>query len=240
LSAVDWDTAFAKAAQILKGAKGKGVLLASAQASTEALFMTKKLLDGFDVTAGAFVRRSSEKEEPLSGFPNLALRPERSPNAAGAKALGFDEGLDKAGRAVSGAAVIVVLDSETGDFPLPSLGGGAKVIYLGTVLRDAARAADVVLPIANVTEEDGSFVNRDKRVQRYFQAKSAPGMARPAWWVAGELLSEMGKGDAPADAADAFARMASAVNDFGGLSYAGLGAQGVVLGAGRAMAGAAR
>jgi len=64
---------------------------------------TARLLDGFDVTAGAYVRRSNEKEEPLPGFPNLALRPERSPNLAGAKALGFDDGLDKANKALSGA-----------------------------------------------------------------------------------------------------------------------------------------
>ena len=47
--------------------------------------------------------------------------------------------------------------------------------------------AEVVLPLANTAEEDGTFVNRDGRVQRYVQAKPTPGMARPAWWVLGEL-----------------------------------------------------
>jgi len=56
----------------------------------------------------------------------------------------------------------------------------------------ACRAADVVLPIANVAEEDGTFVNRDGREQRYFQAKPAPGMARPAAWVLGELAAALG------------------------------------------------
>jgi NADH-quinone oxidoreductase subunit G len=239
LSAVDWDHALARAGQVLKGAKGKAVLLASAQASTEALFLARRLLDAFEVTAAVHVRRSTEKEEPLAGVPNLALRTERSPNLAGAKALGYTDQFDQAAKAVNGAALVLVLDAEPEGLPLPSLDGAANVIYLGTVLRDAARGAHVVLPIANVSEEDGSFVNRDKRVQRYFQAKSAPGMARPAWWVAGELLAEMGKGDAATDAADAFKRVADAVSDFRGLTYASLGAQGTLLGSGVAMAGAA-
>jgi len=62
-----------------------------------------------------------------------------------------------------------------------------RVLYLGTTLPAAARAAQVVLPIANVAEEDGTFTNRDGRVQTYRQATAAPGMARPAAWVFEEL-----------------------------------------------------
>jgi len=54
-----------------------------------------------------------------------------------------------------------------------------------------------VLPIANVAEEEGTFVNRDGRAQRYFQAKPAPGMARPAAWVLGELAAALGVAEAP-------------------------------------------
>ena len=68
------------------------------------------------------------------------------------------------------------------------------LIYLGTVLGDdaACRRADVILPITNVAEEEGTFVNRDGREQRYFQAKPAPGMAQPAAWVLGQLAQAMG------------------------------------------------
>src|SRR5205814_753962 len=78
---------------------------------------------------------------------------------------------------------------------------------LGTVLPPVAREAAVALPIANVAEEEGTFVNRDGRVQRYFQAKPAPGMARPGWWALGELLPEA---ERPASAADAFTQLAAA------------------------------
>jgi len=86
----------------------------------------------------------------------------------------------------------------------------------------------VVLPIANVAEEEGTFVNRDGRVQRYFQAKPAPGMARPAWWVLAELLMVLGRdgGESLTGPGAAFDRLARSVGPFAGLSYASLGALG--------------
>jgi predicted molibdopterin-dependent oxidoreductase YjgC len=107
------------------------------------------------------------------------------------------------------------------------------LIYLGTTLPDDAevRGADVVLPLANVAEEDGTFVNRDGRVQRYAQARPAPGMARPAWWVLGELAAGGGE-PAPASAAEAFARFAAATEGAAGMSYATLGLAGRVMGTG--------
>ena len=82
-----------------------------------------------------------------------------------------------------------------------------------------------------MAEEDGTFVNRDGRVQRYLQAKSGPGMARPAWWVLGELLAETGRGEAPNDAAGAFDALAAGVPAFEGLSYERLGFKGMKMAA---------
>lgn len=87
-----------------------------------------------------------------------------------------------------------------------------------------------MLPITNVAEEDGSFVSRDRRVQRYLQAKAGPGMARPAWWVLGELLVEMGRGEPLASADEAFEGLAAGEAAFAGLGYAQLGYKGIVLG----------
>jgi len=83
--------------------------------------------------------------------------------------------------------------------------------------------------VANVAEEDGTFVNRDRRVQRYFQAKSAPGMARPAWWVLGELLAQLKLGGPFDAAAEAFAWLAAEEDRFRGLTYESLGTGGAVL-----------
>jgi NADH-quinone oxidoreductase subunit G len=187
LHATDWDEAFARILAILRGASGKAVALVSAGASSEALAAVKRLLSTFNWT-GAFQVVMGE-EAPLAGIPNLALRAERTPNAKGAEQLGYTRNYAPALAAAKTAAVVLVLDD-----PDCAVVTDGALIYLGTVLgTDAAcRQADVVLPIANVAEEEGTFTNRDGRAQRYFQAKPAPGMAQPAAWVLEQLAQAMG------------------------------------------------
>jgi len=235
LAAADWDSALQRAGELVRGSGGRVVVLAAGTTSNEALFLARQVA-GERFEGIVRVPRSEDPERALDGVPHLALRQERTPNAAGAKLLGYRDDADPAG-ALDGAALAIVLDDQLeglGD----ALTGAANVIYAGTVLPDAARGAAVVLPIANVAEEDGTFVNRDGRVQRYYQAKAAPGMAQPAWWVFGELLAETGTGTPPAGADEAFARLAEAMDAFDGLDYARVGTQGAAV-AGRARAGAA-
>jgi NADH-quinone oxidoreductase subunit G len=89
-----------------------------------------------------------------------------------------------------------------------------------------AAGADVVLPIANMAEEDGTFTNIRGRVQRFMQAKAAPGLARPSWYVLGDLLAAMGDGEGFFTATDAFAALARDHASFAGLSYDTLGLRG--------------
>src|SRR3989441_247109 len=80
-----------------------------------------------------------------------------------------------------------------------------------------------LFPYTTLFRSEGTFVNRDGRVQRYFQAKPAPGMTRPAWWVFAELVATLQGGGHVATAADAFDRLAASVDAFRGLSYPQLG-----------------
>jgi NADH-quinone oxidoreductase subunit G len=232
LTAVGWDHAMARAAQVVKGSAGQAVILASASVSNEALHLAKRVLQSLRLTA--VVRAAHVAgEEPLAGVPNLALREERAPNVAGAKALGYGAGFEAALGTLDGAALVLVLGEALHGVTREALDGAANVIYVGTTLPEAARGARVVLPAANVAEEDGTFVNRDGRVQRYLQAKPAPGMAQPAWWIFGELLTELGAEEPLGGADEAFERIAAEVEAFAGLSYARLGLAGAVLGAAR-------
>src|SRR5256714_6330224 len=217
LKATDWDEALDRVREILAGARGAAVALVSPRASTEALFLARRALAAFDWT-GAFQVVVGD-EAPLAGVPNLALRTERAPNGTGAELLGYSRGYDAAVATAESAAVVLVLDD-----PDAVVKTNGALIYLGTMLPPAAREAAIALPVANVAEEEGTFVNRDGRVQRYFPAKTAPGMARPAWWVLGELLPQA---ERPVSAADAFSRLAAAESAFAGLSYAQLGFEGV-------------
>jgi len=216
LHATDWDEALDVVASRLRGAGGTAVALVSPRVSTEALFFARELFRGHE-WSGAFQVVMGE-EAPLAGVPNLALRAERAPNGRGAELLGYRRDYASALAAAETAAVVLVLDEP--DIAVRTAG---RLVYVGTVLPERARDAEVVLPIANVAEEEGTFVNRDGRVQRYFQAKPAPGMTRPAWWVFAELVATLQGGGHVATAADAFDRLAASVDAFRGLSYPQLG-----------------
>jgi len=104
------------------------------------------------------------------------------------------------------------------------------VVVLGTMFPEGLRNAELVLPITTMAEENGTYVNRDRRIQRYNQAKSQPGMARPAWWVAGEVIAGPGpSASAPATAAQAFELLGKRWPVFAGTTYDDIGFTGRVL-----------
>ncbi|HEU5171229.1 MAG TPA: 2Fe-2S iron-sulfur cluster-binding protein [Gemmatimonadales bacterium] len=227
--ATDWDTALDRFGQLLRATSGPAVLLASGRASTESLGLVRRLVEGWPVSAALQVPVG--EEVPLAGIPNLALRPERAPNLAGARLLGY--GTDRAGAigAVRDAAVVIVLDAElTAEERRALAAANGAVVLLATVPPDGLGNAQLVLPVTTMAEENGTYVNRDWRIQRFLQAKAAPGMARPAWWIAGEVLAGPGPdADAPATAEQAFALLGGAFPVFAGLTYADLGFTGRVL-----------
>ncbi|HTO74126.1 MAG TPA: molybdopterin-dependent oxidoreductase, partial [Gemmatimonadales bacterium] len=231
-TATDWDTALGRLAALVQGAQGSVVILASAGASNESLGLVHRLVDGKSVTAA--VRIPEGTEAPLAGVPNLALRKERAPNGDGARLLGFGTDWKGALKAAGSAALVMLLDVELTEAEAAGLTGAKAVVVLGTLESQTLPAAALVLPITNVAEEQGTFVNRDLRVQRYQQARTGPGMARPAWWVAAEAAGLNDAASQPATADEAFASLPA----FGGLSYASIGLTGAK--AEQATAGAAR
>ncbi len=91
--ATDWDIALDRLGELVRGATGQAVMLASGRASTESLGLVRRLLDGNDVTAAVKVPLGDEA--PLAGVPNLALRRERAPNLDGARLLGYTHRLGR-------------------------------------------------------------------------------------------------------------------------------------------------
>lgn len=236
LKPVAWDSALAKAATIISGSGGRAVALVSPSASTEALFLLKEVLSGLEFT-GAFRVHEIDGEEPLPGMENLALREERAPNAAGASLLGYSDDFESALQAIDGASVLFILDEALDGVPDNAVGGAANVIFLGAVLPEVARSANVVLPSTMLAEEDGCFVNRDGRVQRYHRAKAAPILARPSWQALSELISLLDRGDAVESAAEAFALVAQKEQGFQDLSYEQLGQTGEIARGSQSMGG---
>ena len=66
------------------------------------------------------------------------------------------------------------------------------LIYVGPFLEGAARNASLLLPSAAWSEEDGSMVNFEGRVQRVRRCHLPRGEGRAGWRVAQELAVALG------------------------------------------------
>jgi NADH-quinone oxidoreductase subunit G len=227
----DWETALSRLAQLANAGKGRVVLLASGRASLESLAWVRRLVEGREVIAAIKVPEGGEATLP--GIPNLALRKERAPNLDGARLAGYSVSWTDALAKVEGAGLVILLDADLDEPEASRLASAGTVVALSSVDDDRLKGAALLLPVTTMAEENGTYINRDARVQRFMEAKAAPGMARPAWWVASNAWAENGSGQrAPATAAEAFARLSEVIPALGGLTYADLGLTGRVLEAG--------
>ena len=225
LDPADWDDAIARAAALLEGRRA--FVLASPTLGNEALHLLARVAERTG-GRGVFTVRTGP-EAPLSGVEDLALRRDRAANVAGAELVGFER--RSAAHVLDGLTAgdaLVVADEELADVRV-AVPAGVPMVVISSAVPAWAAAADVVLPIANMAEEDGTFTNLRGRVQRFLQAKSPPGLSRASWSVLGDLLAAMGEGAGYWSAAEAFDALAAAHPRFAGLSYDTLGLKGQVL-----------
>jgi len=187
--------------------------------------------------AGAF-RVEQGEEAPLPGVEDLSLRHDRAANVRGAELLGFANSTTPLSTLTSGD-VLVVADEELAGVDVPDVAKASAIIVIGTTLPAWARhAAAVVLPIANFVEEEGTFTNLRGRVQRFMQAKAAPGFARPSWYVLSDLLAAVGTRTNYSLASEVFGALAAAHPEFAGMSYDTLPLKGKSIASAGATAGA--
>ncbi len=133
--------------------------------------------DGEAVLAAAMVLAESTK----SGF--LVL------HSAASRVGALDVGAvaDGGMAEVLDADVIFNMGADEGDIP-----DGPFVIYQGSHGDRGAHRADVILPAAAYTEENGLFVNTEGRPQLAFRAGFPPGEAKENWAILRALSGELG------------------------------------------------
>ena len=90
--------------------------------------------------------------------------------------------------ATDGAEVIYNLGADEVD-----IAAGPFVIYQGSHGDRGANRADIILPAATYTEENGIFVNTEGRPQLAMRAGFAPGEAKENWAVLRALSAELGR-----------------------------------------------
>ncbi len=222
LSPVDWELAYAETAKALKGKRA--YVVASPRLSNEALFLLKAII-AHTKGEGVF-RCATGPEAPLPGVPDLALRADRAPNVKGAELLGFAR---RDGDPLSGLKdgdVLILADDELGGVKIDAAKRASAVIVIGTTLPIGIPTPTAVLPIANVAEEEGTYTNLRGRVQRFLQAKAAPGLARPSWFALADLQIALGLKAEYFLPGAVFSAMAKSEPAFDGLSYESIGLRG--------------
>jgi NADH-quinone oxidoreductase subunit G len=221
-SAVDWEIALDAAAKALKGKRA--FVVANASLSNETLFLLKRLI-GKTGGSGHFNVPQGD-EAPLPGVPDLALRADRAANGTGAELLGFTRDAKPLTKIGAGDVAILV-DVDPHGAAAEALAKADAVIVIGTVMPAIVKSAAAVLPIANIAEEEGTLTNLRGRVQRYLQAKAAPGMARPSWFVLADLLNAVGDKADYLTASAVFDALAASEKSFAGMSYDALALRGI-------------
>ncbi|WP_158968385.1 NADH-quinone oxidoreductase subunit NuoG [Chachezhania sediminis] len=102
-------------------------------------------------------------------------------------AMDVDAVNDDGMNAVSGAEAIYSLGADEVE-----IAPGAFVVYQGSHGDRGAHRADVILPGAAYTEEQGLFVNTEGRPQLALRAGFAPGQAKENWAILRALSAELG------------------------------------------------
>jgi NADH-quinone oxidoreductase subunit G len=234
LEDVEWDVALEAAVRVLR--RKRIFALASPNLSNESLWLLRRLVEKGQGTGTFRVTRG--EEAPLVGVEDLALRADRAANGRGAELMGFTRSDSPLDELREGDALIIA-DHDIGDAELRHLGRASAVVVIGTAAPARLDRCDVMLPICNTVEEEGTLTNLRGRVQRFLQARAAPGLARPSWFVLADLCTALGDPAPYYLVADVFDALSRARPEFAGLSYASLGLRGLpVLGERRAEVGA--
>ncbi|MHC4606650.1 MAG: NADH-quinone oxidoreductase subunit G [Planctomycetota bacterium] len=207
--------------------EGKVAALVSTWQTIEEMFLFKKLVDALGIRkVGILHAPEGERWESKGGF---VIEAERSPNRAFAEALfGKDTSID------AKAKGLLALNGIPDAFwPQGLLDRLSKLEWIGLIdilESPVSEAAHTVLPGAAFAEKEGTFVNRDGRVQRIRPALQLEAFARPEIGILQEALIAAGARDRMSSAEEVFAEAAAEVAMLKGLDYAKIGRLGAKAG----------
>jgi len=145
-------------------------------------------------------------------------------NTQGAWDMGFRPQPDLAGQLAGARCVLAAAADPAGDDPAlgQALDAARFVVVQELFLTETARRADVVLPALAYTEMEGSYTSGERRVQRFYPAMPPLPGAQSDFAIAAQLGERLGldlEGRAPSLV---MARIAAAIPDYAGLSFARL------------------
>jgi NADH-quinone oxidoreductase subunit G len=224
-----------------RSSAGAIAFLAGAHLTTEEAHLLSRIADRVGSPhRGVWVDGGPERTIPR---PSGAITgSEAGPNRRGAELAGLvtPEGGMTArdlleGDGAANCAVLVVADSDFGagahdPETVARLRRAGTLVVLGWADTPLAREADVALPLATHAETSGTYVNVERRLQRFERAFPAPGQARPGVEVLGDLLSRFDdEWSDEVTPGEVFDKMAADLPAFSGLAWEEIPATGAPL-----------
>jgi NADH-quinone oxidoreductase subunit G len=222
-----WPEALTKTrAALSKYAPSEIAIIASARMTNEELFLVRSLAGKLGTSDFTIVPREGEND-------GLLIAADRNPNTTGTKLVWSSEDPSAALASIresvrsSGVKALFVFSEELtaeAGFTIEDLAKPEFIASIQLLAGPTANASHVVLPGAAFAEKRGSMVNLSGRLQRLNRAIEPPAQARDDW----EILRDLA-GGAQDLIEDVFRDMASAVNEFNGLTLSKIGHQGTLI-----------
>jgi NADH-quinone oxidoreductase subunit G len=228
---VEWRTAIAIAAEMLKAHSSDRIaLIASARSTNEELWLTKRLIQVLDIDRQHDVL-------PRVGEPDgILISADRNPNTNGAKLLGLCTGkpggrLKKLAEGVRSGQfkVLICLGEDVTKIGLAEdeLKQLDALIVMDILPNRTTKHATVLLPASGWAEKRGSMINVKGRLQRLNRAVEPPSLARDDWEILRDLIQALSGSNGLYAIEDVFKQMAEQTKEFAGLSLSKIGDLGI-------------
>jgi NADH-quinone oxidoreductase subunit G len=228
---VEWRTAIAIAAEILKSKTSDELwLLASGRATNEELVLTSRLVEALGIKdQHDIVPRTGEAD-------GLLVAADRNPNTTGAHLLGLctTKPGERFKQLVEGVRhgrikVLITLGEDLTHTGLneADLAKLEAIIALDILPNRTTPYATVLFPASAWAEKRGSMINLKGRLQRLNRAVDAPGEARDDWEILRDLIQAVSGSNGLYLVEDVFKAMSAQVPEFAGLSLSKIGDLGV-------------
>ena len=237
LEGISWEKAYGAIAERIRELKPlphEVLALTDTHASNEELFLIQKFLkEGFS-SDNIFCPLPRWEQSESDFFINTLITSDKTPNRAGALALHIkgDQKNTKLKKVIEGdLKVVFVLGNpfETEMEFKEIIKLTQLVIHIGVFHNSWSDIADVVLPGQFYSEKEGTYTNKDQRVQSTEIAVKALRKTRPEWQIISELSLALGHKISFESIPQVFNAMAQEAKAFSGLSFDEIGGLGIGL-----------
>jgi NADH-quinone oxidoreductase subunit G len=209
---------------------GSVAIVASARQTNEELFLLAKLASKMGAMTDSIPR--------VGEGDKLLFSSDRNPNMNGAKALGLaaeppGSRLAEIASGIQSGKIrtLIVFGEDVTRYGIgPDLLKKLEVLIVSDILPNrTTELAHFLLPGCAHAEKRGSFTNGKGRVQRFFKAVEPPGAARAEWEFLHQLVFDVTGQNGYLSIEGLFNQMARETKAFNGLTWAGLGDNGMDL-----------